>query len=153
MSDSFQGKTAVISGGAGGIGLALAEELGQRGMRIVIGDIEKSQLVKAELQLSEKGIEVLACELDVTDFSQWQALAENAEAKFGKIHMLVNNAGVGGIPGSIEKTDHKTWQWVVDVNLMGVVYGTQALTPALKSHGEGGWIINVASMAGMGGVP
>lgn len=153
MSDSFQGKTAVISGGAGGIGFALAQELGQRGMRIVIGDIEKSQLVKAEKQLSEKGIEVLACELDVTDFSQWQALAESAETKFGKIHMLVNNAGVGGIPGSIEKTDHKTWQWVVDVNLMGVVYGTQALTPALKSHGEGGWIINVASMAGMGGVP
>ena len=153
MSNSFQGKTAVISGGAGGIGLALAKELGRRGMRIVIGDIEKSQLLAAEQQLEELDIEVLACELDVTDFAQWQRLVEQATERFGKLHMLINNAGVGGIPGSIEKTDHKTWQWVVDVNLMGVVFGTQALTPALKSHGEGGWIINVASMAGMGGVP
>lgn len=153
MVDKFQGKTAVISGGAGGIGFALAKEFGRKGMRIVIGDIEQSQLVNAEQQLREQGIDVLACELDVTDYSQWQALVEKARERFGNIHMLANNAGVGGIPGNIEKTDHKSWQWVVDVNLMGVVYGTQAFTPALKEHGEGGWIINVASMAGMGGVP
>lgn len=153
MTDMLNSKTAVISGGAGGIGYALAEEFGQRGMNVVIADIEPQALANAEKTLRSQGINVLACALDVTDFAQWQSVAEQATATFGKVHMLVNNAGVGGIPGSIEDTDHKTWQWVVDVNLMGVVHGTQALTPLLKQHGEGGWIINVASMAGMAGVP
>lgn len=153
MANMLKGKTAVISGGAGGIGFALAEEFGRRGMSIVIADIEAEQLAIAELTLREQDIEVLACKLDVTDYAQWQSVAEQAKERFGNIHMLVNNAGVGGIPGSIEDTNHKTWQWVIDVNLMGVVYGTQALTPALKAHGEGGWIINVASMAGIAGVP
>jgi NAD(P)-dependent dehydrogenase (short-subunit alcohol dehydrogenase family) len=67
--------------------------------------------------------------------------------------MLVNNAGVGGIPGSVDKTKIETWKWVLDVNVMGVVNGTQATAPSMKRHGQGGWIINVASMAGMNGVP
>jgi NAD(P)-dependent dehydrogenase (short-subunit alcohol dehydrogenase family) len=67
--------------------------------------------------------------------------------------MLVNNAGVGGVPGKIEQADHDIWRWVIDVNLMGVVYGAQAAIPEIKRHGEGGWIVNVASMAGMMGVP
>ena len=113
----------------------------------------KAQLEQAENQLKDKNINVLACTLDVTDFGQWQQMVEQATSRFGNIHMLINNAGVGGIPGRIEDTDHDTWRWVIDVNLMGVLYGTQAVTPSLKAHGEGGWIINVASMAGMGGVP
>lgn len=153
MENQFSGKTAVISGAAGGIGFALAQEFGQLGMNIVLADIDQKQLDDSLATLTGQGINAVACALDVTDFEQWQEVVNTAQQAFGKVHMLVNNAGVGGIPGSIEQTNHDTWRWVVDVNLMGVVFGTQAATPALKAHGEGGWIINVASMAGMMGVP
>lgn len=152
MSNDFSGKTAIISGGAGGIGFALAEEFGQLGMHIVIADIDQTQLAEAELKLQDANIQVLACSLDVTNYQQWQDTVAAAQHKFGDIHMLVNNAGVGGIPGSIEDTKLETWKWVMDVNVMGVVNGTQAVAPSMKRHGKGGWIINVASMAGMNGV-
>lgn len=149
----YFGKTALISGAAGGIGLALAKEFGTLGMNIVIADIDKAALQSAKDALSSQNINVHACKLDVTEYSQWEECVTQTIEKFGKLHMVVNNAGVGGIPGKIEQTDHNTWKWVVDVNLMGVLYGTQACTPQIKKHGEGGWIINVASMAGMMGVP
>ena len=91
--------------------------------------------------------------LDVAQEDQWQEVANQAIARFKKIHMVVNNAGVGGDTGPIEAQDQKGWQWALDVNLMGVVYGAKVMTPLIKQHGEGGWIVNVASMAGMGGVP
>jgi NAD(P)-dependent dehydrogenase (short-subunit alcohol dehydrogenase family) len=153
MSNDFMGKTAIISGGAGGIGFALAQELGRKGMNIVIADIDSEQLQHAQQTLLNDNIQVLACELDVVEFSQWQETVDAAEARFGNVHMLINNAGVGGIPGSIEGTNHDIWRWVLDVNVMGVLYGTQVVTPLLKRHGQGGWIINVASMAGMIGMP
>ncbi|AGH43044.1 SDR family NAD(P)-dependent oxidoreductase [Paraglaciecola psychrophila] len=153
MSNEFAGKTAIISGGAGGIGLALAEEFGQLGMQIVIADIDQKELAIAEQKLRDANIQVLSCPLDVTNYQQWEDTVAAAEAKFGNIHMLVNNAGVGGIPGSVDKTKIETWKWVLDVNVMGVVNGTQATAPSMKRHGQGGWIINVASMAGMNGVP
>jgi NAD(P)-dependent dehydrogenase (short-subunit alcohol dehydrogenase family) len=153
MTQIFAGKTAIISGAAEGIGFALARELGQQGMNIVLADIDSVKLAQAADSLHKEDIKVLACQLDVTDVGQWQATAQAAEKKFGDIHMLINNAGVGGIPGSIEATNHEIWRWVMDVNLMGVVYGTEAVTPLLKKHGQGGWIINVASMAGMIGMP
>ena len=149
----FSGKTAVISGGAEGIGLSIAMALGQQGMQIVLGDIDTQQLAKAEQALQDTGISVLAVPLDVTKPEQWQSLAEQASARFGKLHMLVNNAGVGGGTGTVEQIDNQEWRWVMDVNLTGVLYGTQTLVPLIKQHGEGGWLLNVASMAGMGGVP
>lgn len=152
MSNEFAGKTAIISGGAGGIGFALAEEFGQLGMNVVIADIDEQQLAEAEQSLISANIKVLAHPLDVTNYQQWQDTVKAAQDKFGNIHMLVNNAGVGGIPGSIEDTKLETWKWVMDVNVMGVVNGTQAVGPSMKQHGQGGWIINVASMAGMNGV-
>lgn len=152
-SSTYTGKTALISGAAGGIGLALAKEFGLLGMNVVITDIDQAELANAKQTLESLDIKVLACPLDVTEYTQWEACVKQTVAHFGKLHMVVNNAGVGGIPGKIEQTDHNIWQWVVDVNIMGVLYGTQAATPEIKRHGEGGWIINVASMAGMMGVP
>lgn len=149
----FEGKTAVISGGAEGIGLSVAKALGEQGMNIVLGDIDLQQLAKAEAELAALGVPVLALELDVTDRQQWQLLAEQAVGRFGKLHMLLNNAGVSAAPGPLEKTDEKDWRWVIDVNLLGVLYGAEAIVPLIKQHGEGGWLINVASMAGMSGVP
>ena len=149
----FAGKTAVISGGAEGIGLSIAKALGEQKMNVVLADIDEENLQKASLELKSAGISVLAVALDVADEVQWQTVAKQAVARFGKIHMVVNNAGVGGDSGSIENEQTKGWQWALDVNLMGVVYGAKIMTPLIKEHGEGGWIVNVASMAGMGGVP
>lgn len=152
MSD-LQGKVAVISGGAEGIGFSIAKSVAREGMKVVLGDIDATQLEVARKALEEQGAEVLAVEMDVAKIGDWQDLAEQTISRFGAVHMLVNNAGVGGIPGSIERTDSKDWQWVLDVNLMGVIFGAQVMVPLMKQHGEGGWLINVASMAGMGGVP
>ena len=149
----FIGKTAVISGGAEGIGLSIAKALGEQKMNIVLTDINEENLQKAALELEANGVCVLPVVLDVAEEDQWQAVAEQAIARFGKIHMVVNNAGVGGESGSIESQNKKGWQWVLDVNLMGVVYGAKVMVPLISQHGEGGWIVNVASMAGMGGVP
>jgi NAD(P)-dependent dehydrogenase (short-subunit alcohol dehydrogenase family) len=149
----FENKTAVISGGAEGIGFGVAKAMGKQGMNIVLGDIDEAQLAVAEAQLQKLGIPVLAVKMDVTDRAQWQNLAEQAIARFGKIHMLLNNAGVSSKPGSIEATNHKDWNWVLDVNLMGVVTGTEIMVPYMKQHGEGGWLVNVASMAGVMGIP
>ncbi|MDC6460944.1 SDR family NAD(P)-dependent oxidoreductase [Gammaproteobacteria bacterium] len=149
----FAGKTAVISGGAEGIGLSIAQALGDQKMNIVIADIDQENLQKAGSELEAAGISVLTVALNVADEAQWQEVANQALARFGKIHMIVNNAGVGGDMGTVENQDKKGWQWALDVNLMGVVYGAKIMTPLIKEHGEGGWIVNVASMAGMGGVP
>ena len=149
----FIGKTAVISGGAEGIGLSIAKALGEQKMNIVLTDINEKNLQKASLELETIGVPVLPLVLDVAKEDQWQEVAEKAIARFGKIHMVVNNAGVGGESGSIENQNARGWQWALDVNLMGVVFGAKVMVPLIKQHGEGGWIVNVASMAGMGGTP
>ena len=149
----FTGKTAVISGGAEGIGLSIAKALGEQKMNIVLTDINEENLQKACLELEANKVSVLPVVLDVAKEDQWEVGAEKALARFGKIHMVVNNAGVGGESGSIESQNNKGWQWALDVNLMGVVYGAKVMVPLIKQHDEGGWVVNVASIAGMGGVP
>ena len=149
----FEGRTAVISGGAEGIGLSIAKALGEQKMNIVLADIDEKNLLKSTAELESLGIPVLAALLDVADEMQWKSVAEKAVERFGKVHMVVNNAGVGGDSGPIENQETEGWQWALGVNLMGVVYGAKVITPLIKDHGEGGWILNVSSMAGMGGVP
>jgi len=149
----FEGRTAVISGGAEGIGLSIAKALGEQKMNIVLADIDEKNLLKSTAELESLGIPILAALLDVADEMQWKSVAEKAVERFGKVHMVVNNAGVGGDSGPIENQETEGWQWALGVNLMGVVYGAKVMTPLIKDHGEGGWILNVASMAGMGGVP
>ena len=149
----FEGRTAVISGGAEGIGLSIAKALGEQKMNIVLADIDEKNLLKSAAELESLGIPVLSALLDVADEMQWKSVAEKAVERFGKVHMVVNNAGVGGDSGPIENQETEGWQWALGVNLMGVVYGAKVMTPLIKDHGEGGWILNVASMAGMGGVP
>lgn len=149
----FRGKTAVISGGAEGIGLSIARALGKQGMNVVLGDIDPAQLESALALLKSERVRAVGVAMDVTSIGLWHHLAEQAVKQFGKVHMLVNNAGVGGGTGTIEQSETMDWRWVLDVNLMGVLYGTQTMVPLIKKQGEGGWIINVASMAGMVGVP
>ena len=149
----LNGKTAIITGGAEGIGLGIAQVLGSHGMNVVIADINSEQLNKARQNLEALGIPTLALTLDVANSAQWAEVAQQALARFGKVHMLVNNAGVGGAPGPVQNSTEKDWRWIVDVNLMGVVYGAQTVIPLIEDHGDGGWVINVASMAGFLSLP
>ena len=144
----------VVSGGAEGIGFAVAQAVGREGMNVVITDVSTDMLRKAEAALSEQGIVVLALEADARKESEWEHVADAALDKFGAIHAVMNNAGVGGggSSGPIEEHSAEDWRWTIDVNLMGVVFGVKTMVPHIKAAG-GGWILNVASMAGMNGFP
>lgn len=144
----------VVSGGAEGIGFAVAQAVGREGMNVVITDVSTDMLRKAEAALSEQGIVVLALEADARKESEWERVADAALDKFGAIHAVMNNAGVGGggSSGPIEEHSAEDWRWTIDVNLMGVVFGVKTMVPHIKAAG-GGWILNVASMAGMNGFP
>ena len=117
----FNNKTAVITGGAEGIGLAIARAVGLQGMNVVLGDIDADKVSIAAAELREAGINVAAVAMDVTKPEDWETLAELAIDTFGAVHAIVNNAGVGGRPSTIESASLKDWRWVIDVNLMGVV--------------------------------
>lgn len=146
MTD-IAGRVAFITGGAGGLGLGMARALANKGAKIMLADRDEAGLVAAKEALSNTNAVVETVICDVTDAAQVKAAADATIAAFGKVHIVINNAGVaiGGQPGEIPLED---WQWIVDVNLMGVVYGVEVFTPLIKAHGEGGHFINTASMAG-----
>ena len=133
----FNQKTVVISGGAEGIGYSIATALGHAGANLVIADIDSDTLEQAKSSLTESGFNVLTVQMDVTQPEQWEQVADAAEAEFGRIDMLVNNAGVASKPGTVEQTDMDDWRWVIDVNLLGVVQGAATIVPRIKKHGEG----------------
>ncbi|MEI9886781.1 MAG: SDR family NAD(P)-dependent oxidoreductase [Rhizomicrobium sp.] len=144
----FKGRTAFITGGASGIGLSMARAFGRAGMNVVVADIDLGAAKHAAEQLASEQIKASPVHVDVTDRASVKSAALDAVAAFGKIHVVCNNAGVavGGPIGTVRERD---WDWIVDVNLKGVVYGTEAFVPLIKSHGEGGHFVNTASMAGM----
>jgi NAD(P)-dependent dehydrogenase (short-subunit alcohol dehydrogenase family) len=141
------GKVAVVTGGASGIGLGLAERFGGSGMGVVIADVQADALEVARDSLESTGCDVLAVRTDVSDFSSVEALRDAALRRFGTVHIVCNNAGVGGA-GDEWHGSLATWKWVVGVNLMGVVHGVHAFLPTLEAQGEG-HIVNTASMAGI----
>jgi NAD(P)-dependent dehydrogenase (short-subunit alcohol dehydrogenase family) len=144
----FRGRTAFVTGGASGIGLSMARAFGRAGMNVVLADIDRGAAGDAADQLSHEQIRALAVRCDVTERASVETAAQEAVAAFGKVHVVCNNAGVavGGPIGTVRDRD---WDWILDVNLKGVVYGTEVFTPLIRSHGEGGHIVNTASMAGM----
>lgn len=146
--DEFQGKTAFITGGASGIGLAMAKVFGAAGMNVMLADIEKEPLAKAVEELREHQIKVASVECDVADRASMADAAKATIEAFGKVHLVCNNAGVGGggVIGTLKPND---WDWTIGVNLMGVIYGTEIFLPLIRAHGEGGHFVNTASMAGM----
>ena len=148
----FKGRTAVITGGASGIGLAVARRLGEEGANIVLGDIEVDALDRAATALDNAGIPVEAVVTDVAKREQIVALADAAAARFGNIHFLHNNAGVT-TAGLAEELSDTQWDWVMDVNLNSVIWGCREFLPRMKAHGEPSHIVNTASMAGMAGGP
>ena len=142
------GKVAFITGGASGMGLGMARAFGAAGMKVMIGDIEQGPMEKAVAELKDKGIEAAGIVVDVADRDSVFAAADATIEAFGKVHVLCNNAGIG-VTGKSEKCSVENWQWVMDVNLWGVVYGLQAFMPLIESHGEEGHVMSTASMAGM----
>ncbi|MBI3994201.1 MAG: SDR family NAD(P)-dependent oxidoreductase [Candidatus Lambdaproteobacteria bacterium] len=144
----FNDKVAVVTGAASGIGKALALDFAQRGMRVVLADIEQGPLAQAGAEVGALGAEHLELVCDVSRLADVQALADAAWRRFGKVHVLCNNAGVG-MRGAIQALSLAQWQWVLGVNLWGVIHGVEAFVPRMISQQEGGHVVNTASIAGL----
>lgn len=142
------GKTAFVTGGASGIGFALGRAFLERGMKVMLADIEADALAAALNSLHDLGPQVRGVTCDVADPESVERAAKASYEAFGNVHLVCNNAGVGGGAG-IDSISLDSWRWVVDVNLMGVVHGIRTFLPHIRAHGEGGHIVNTASMAGM----
>jgi NAD(P)-dependent dehydrogenase (short-subunit alcohol dehydrogenase family) len=143
----FSGRVAVITGGASGIGLGLAHRLADEGMKIVVADIEENVLDSAVEELKANGAEAHGHICDVSDRDQVEALANKVFEQFGAVHFLANNAGVVTRHDPWSSLDD--WDWVLGVDLMGVIYGVHSFTPRMLETGEPGHIMNTASTAGL----
>ena len=137
------GKVAVVTGGASGIGYALARRLIAEGMQVVLADFEQHALDEAAAALG-----VLGVRTDVRDRASLQALADRALDRFGAVHLLCNNAGVSRMAG-LDRLTEGDWRWLFDVNLMGVVGGVQVFRPILEANADGGHILNTASLSSL----
>ncbi len=146
--DDLTDKVAFITGGAGGIGLAMAKAFLREGMHVAIADVDAQALNQAEAELAGSNARVLAVQLDVTNREQFQAVADEVEQTLGAVHVLCNNAGVYR-GGTLDKVTYEDWDWLMGVNLGGVINGLQTLINRIKAHGQGGHIVNTASMAGV----
>lgn len=147
MTD-FQGKVAVVTGGASGIGRALAERFAEEGMRIVLADVEQSALERAKAEMISDGADVIAIRCDVSKAHDVKMLAEKTIEAFDSVHVLCNNAGVG-ITGPTWAIALEDWEWVLGVNLWGVIHGLHYFVPLMLEHGQPSHIVNTASMAGL----
>ena len=142
------GKTAFVTGGAGGIGFALARAFAQGGMKVMLADIESDALQAAVEGLQEISPDIRGTICDVADAASVERAAQATVNAFGRVHVVCNNAGVAA-GGGIDHISLDNWRWVIDVNLMGVLHGIRSFLPHIRAHGEGGHIVNTASMAGM----
>ena len=146
--DTVEGHGAVITGGASGIGLATARELGLRGARVVIGDVEVPALEQAVSRLRAEGIDVIGVPCDVRSLDQVTHLADEAFGYLSSVHIVFNNAGVA-LNGPIADMTHDDWRWVIDVDLWGPIHGVEAFLPRLREQGQGGHLLFTSSFAGL----
>jgi len=151
--EDFQGRTAVLTGAGSGFGLEVARLAAQRGMKLVLVDVQPDALASAEAELRAAGAELMARRVDVSDAAQMQALADEVQRTWGAPHFLFNNAGVGSA-GLVWENSVRDWQWVLGVNLWGVVHGLRLFTPRMLDAAKAdpawrGHIVNTASMAGL----
>ena len=149
--EQLNGKVAVVTGAASGIGLSLSRRFAAEGMRVVMADIEPDALAVAAGELRAGGAEVHLEVVDVSVGEDVDRLADAALEAFGAVHLVCNNAGVGG-GGSLETLSTADWEWVLGVNLWGVIHGIRAFLPLLLAQGEG-HIVNTASLAGLIAAP
>ena len=144
----LDGKVAFVTGAGSGIGLGIAQALAAAGVKVMLCDIEQAALDKAVAGLATTNADVAGVRADVSLKAELQAAADKTIARFGKIHILINNAGVVGGGGYGEWTE-ASWQWALGVNLMSVVWGVEIFGPLIERHGEGGQIVSTASVAGL----
>lgn len=146
--DKLTGRVAVVTGGASGIGRALAEMFGREGMKVVLADVEGGPLAETVRSLTDRGVEALGVETDVTKPEQVDRLAQRTLETFGGVHVVCNNAGVfaGGLCWSQPLEDY---QWVLGVNMWGVIHGIRTFVPIMLERGDEGHVVNTASMAAL----
>ncbi len=144
----FKDKVAVITGGASGIGLALARRAAAEGMQLVLADIEQGPLAAAAAGLKAAGARVLTVKTDVSRAAEVENLAAQTLQAFGGAHLVFNNAGVGGVRVKTWQATAKDWEWVLGVNVWGVIHGVRVFTPIMLRQGDEGHIVNTASAAG-----
>jgi NAD(P)-dependent dehydrogenase (short-subunit alcohol dehydrogenase family) len=142
------GKTAFVTGAASGIGLGIATALAQAGVKVMLCDIEEAALAEAVARLKQTNADVDVVKADVSLKAELHAAADATIARFGEVHILVNNAGVGGAGPYGAWTD-AGWSWTIEVNLMAVIWGIEIFGPLIERHGQGGHIVSTASMAGL----
>jgi NAD(P)-dependent dehydrogenase (short-subunit alcohol dehydrogenase family) len=146
----LRGHVAVVTGGASGIGRGIAEAFAAEGMKVVLGDIERPVLDKTLEELRATGADAVGVECDVSKQESVDHLAQAALDAFGAVHVLCNNAGVGGAgPQATWESSLDDWNWVLGVNLMGVIHGIRSFVPILLTQDDGGHIVNTSSMAGL----
>lgn len=146
--ENVRGKTAFVTGAGSGIGLGMARTFARNGMNVVLCDIRRDGLDDALAQVNALGAQAIAVEADVSVREQVESAAAQAFDVFGKVHVLCSNAGVSmhGVP--IEKLPLKDWDWVIGVNMYGVIHGFQTFIPHMRAHGEEAHIVNTASIGG-----
>jgi len=149
----FNGKVAVVTGAASGIGLALAERFAAEGMKVVLSDVEEGALAQTEAKMKAGGANVMAIRADVSSADDLQALAARTIGAFGAVHVLCNNAGVPPVVGPTWELTEDDWRWVLGVNLMGVIHGLRAFVPIMLKQDSEGHIVNTASVAGLLSAP
>jgi NAD(P)-dependent dehydrogenase (short-subunit alcohol dehydrogenase family) len=147
-----EGKVAFITGGGAGMGLGMAHAFAKAGMKVVIADIRKDALDRALEGFANTNLAVHPIQLDITDRAAFSRAADEAEQVFGNIHLLVNNAGVG-VMGPMQDATYDDWDWVTGVILGGTINGVQTVLPRMIKHGEGGHIVNTASLSGVLATP
>ncbi len=146
--ENVSGKVAVITGGSSGIGRGIATALARAGARTVVTGRRRETLEATASAFAEEGLEVHTISADVTDLDAMRAAADEVESRFGRVDILVNNAGIG-LTGRVVDATPDDWNWVIDVNIRGVGNGIQAFLPKIRAHGDGGQIVNTASMAAL----
>jgi NAD(P)-dependent dehydrogenase (short-subunit alcohol dehydrogenase family) len=145
------GRVAVVTGGAGGIGRAMGERFAREGMKVVLADVEEAALVTATEKLRAEGVEATGVVCDVADYASVERLRDVAVERYGAVHLLCNNAGIGaGAEGALWEHELNDWRWAFNVNVYGVIHGINAFVPTMISSGAEGHIVNTSS--GNGGV-
>jgi NAD(P)-dependent dehydrogenase (short-subunit alcohol dehydrogenase family) len=144
----LRGKTSVVTGGASGIGRALALRFAREGANVVVADLDATGMEAVAAETRGLGVKALTVRTDVSELAQVEALAARSFETFGAVHVLCNNAGVAAW-GGLESASHRDWQWVLGVNLWGVIHGVEAFVPRMIARGEPAHIVNTASMAGL----